>query len=166
MASSLPTIERTLAVLEVHLGVRLFNRSTRRISLTKKGCRHLDSCRQVLAALNDAEAALTAEAGEPAGHLSISAPMLFGQMHVAPAVTRFVQEYTQMRCSVVLLDRVVNLLEEGIHVGIRIGQLEDSSWSRSRSAAYGVWWWPARLFCAGTACLRTPKRCFRPTACA
>ena len=53
--------------------------------------------------------------------------MLFGQMHVAPAVTRFVQQYTQMRCSVMLLDRVVNLLEEGIDVGIRIGQLEDSS---------------------------------------
>ncbi|MGH8831590.1 MAG: LysR substrate-binding domain-containing protein, partial [Polaromonas sp.] len=87
----------------------------------------LESCRQLLAALDDAEAALTAEAGEPAGHLTITAPMLFGQMHVAPAVTRFVQHHDKMRCSVVLLDRVVNLLEEGIDVGIRIGPLEDSS---------------------------------------
>lgn len=127
MESSLPATVRTLAALESHLGVRLFNRTTRRISLTEEGRRHLESCKQLLAALDDAEAALTAEAGEPAGNLSITAPMLFGQMHVAPAVTRFVQQYTQMRCSVMLLDRVVNLLEEGIDVGIRIGQLEDSS---------------------------------------
>lgn len=127
MDSSLPATVRTLAALESHLSVRLFNRTTRRISLTEEGRRHLESCKQVLAALDDAEAALTAEAGEPAGHLTITAPMLFGQMHVGPAVTRFVQQYTQMRCSVVLLDRVVNLLEEGIDLGLRIGQLEDSS---------------------------------------
>jgi DNA-binding transcriptional LysR family regulator len=127
MASSLPATVRTLAALEAHLGVRLFNRTTRRISLTEEGRRHLESCKQLLAALDDAEAALTAEAGEPAGHLTITAPMLFGQMHVAPAVTRFVQQYTQMRCSVMLMDRVVNLLEEGVDVGIRIGELEDSS---------------------------------------
>lgn len=126
MASSLPATVRTLAALESHLCVRLFNRTTRRISLTEEGRRHLESCRQLLTALNDAEAALTLEAGEPAGHLSITAPMLFGQMHVAPAVIRFVQQYPQMRCSVVLLDRIVNLLEEGIDVGVRIGQLEDS----------------------------------------
>lgn len=127
MASSLPAMVRTLANLEAHLGVRLFNRTTRRISLTEEGRRHLVSCRQLLAALDDAEAALTADAAEPAGHLTITAPMLFGQMHVAPAVTRFVQQYEKMRCSMVLLDRVVDLLEEGIDVGIRIGEAEDST---------------------------------------
>lgn len=127
MDASLPAMVRTLAAFEAQLGVRLFNRTTRRISLTEEGRRHLDSCRQVLAALADAEAALTADAAEPAGHLTITAPMLFGQMHVAPAVTRFVQKHDKMRCSVVLLDRVVNLLEEGIDVGIRIGALYDST---------------------------------------
>ena len=127
MESSLPAMVRTLAALEAELGVRLFNRTTRRISLTEEGRRHLESCRQLLSALEEAEAALTAEAGEPAGHLTITAPMLFGQMHVAPAVTRFVQQHEKMRCSMVLLDRVVNLLEEGIDVGIRIGELEDST---------------------------------------
>lgn len=127
MESSLPAMVRTLAAFEAQLGMRLFNRSTRRISLTEEGRRHLESCRQLLATLEDAEAALTADAGEPAGHLTITAPMLFGQMHVAPAVTRFVQKYDKMRCSMVLLDRVVNLLEEGIDVGIRIGELDDSS---------------------------------------
>ena len=127
MESSLPAVVRTLAGFEAQLGVRLFNRTTRRISLTEEGRRHLESCRQLLAALADAEAALSADAAEPAGHLTITAPMLFGQMHVAPAVTRFVQQHEKMRCSMVLLDRVVNLLEEGIDVGIRIGEPEDSS---------------------------------------
>lgn len=127
MASSLPAMVRTLAGYEAELGVRLFNRTTRRISLTDEGRRHLESCRQILAALDDAEAALSADAAEPAGHLSITAPILFGQMHVAPAVTRFVQQHQKMRCSMVLVDRVVNLLEEGIDVGIRISELDDSS---------------------------------------
>jgi DNA-binding transcriptional LysR family regulator len=127
MESSLPAMVRILAAYEAQLGVRLFNRTTRRISLTEEGRRHLESCRQLLAALADAEAALSADAAEPAGHLTITAPMLFGQMHVAPAVTRFVQKHDKMRCSVVLLDRVVNLLEEGIDVGIRIGALDDST---------------------------------------
>jgi len=125
--SSLPAVVRSLAAYEAELGVRLFNRTTRRISLTEEGRQHLDNCRQVLAALEESEAALTAGAGEPAGHLTITAPVLFGQMWISPAVTRFVQQYEKMRCTVVLLDRVVNLLEEGIDVGIRIGALEDSS---------------------------------------
>lgn len=127
MDSSLPAVVRSLAALETHLGVRLFNRTTRRISLTEEGRRYLDSCRQVLATLQDAEANLRKEAGEPSGQLVITAPVLFGHMYVSPAVTRFVQRYEQMRCSVVLLDRVVNLLEEGMDVGIRISHLEDSS---------------------------------------
>ena len=127
LESSLPAVVRTLAALEAQLGVRLFNRTTRRISLTEEGKGYLSSCRQILSALDDADAALTAEAREPRGHLSVTAPVLFGQMYVAPAVTRFVKRYGRVTCSVMLFDRVVNLLEEGIDVGIRIGQLEDSS---------------------------------------
>ena len=125
--SSLPAVVRSLAAYETSLGVRLFNRTTRRISLTDEGRQHLESCRQVLAALEESEAALSAGAGEPAGHLTITAPVLFGQMHVAPSVTRFLSRHPKMRCSVVLLDRIVNLLEEGMDLGIRIGALQDSS---------------------------------------
>lgn len=127
LGASLPAVVRTLAALEAHLGVRLFNRTTRRLSLTEEGRRHLQSCRQLLAELADAEAALTAGASEPTGQLTITAPMLFGQMHVAGAVTRFVQQHPKMRCHVMLLDRVVNLLEEGIDLGVRIGHLDDST---------------------------------------
>lgn len=124
---SLPAVVRSLAAYESALGVRLFNRTTRRISLTEEGRQHLERCRQVLAAVQEAEEALGAEAGEPAGHLSITAPVLFGQMYVAPAITRFVQRHPGMRCTALLLDRIVNLLEEGLDLGVRIGRLDDSS---------------------------------------
>jgi DNA-binding transcriptional LysR family regulator len=127
LGSSLPAVVRSLAAYETALGVRLFHRTTRRISLTEEGRQHLERSRQVLAALDEAEQALGASAAEPAGHLSITAPVLFGQMYVAPAVTRFVQRYPGTRCTLMLLDRVVNLLEEGLDLGIRIGNLEDSS---------------------------------------
>ena len=127
LGTSLPAVVRSLAAYEADLGVRLFNRTTRRISLTEEGRRHLESCRQLLAAVDDAEAALKNDASEPAGQLTITAPVLFGQMHVAPVVTRFVQRHPQVHCRVMLMDRVVNLLEEGVDVGIRIAHLEDSS---------------------------------------
>lgn len=127
LGNSLPAVVRALAAYEAHLGVRLFHRTTRRVSLTEEGRQHLERSRQVLAALDDAESALRAEAAAPAGHLQITAPVLFGQMYVAPVVTRFVQQHPGMRCSLLLLDRIVNLLEEGLDLGIRIGRLEDSS---------------------------------------
>ncbi len=125
--SSPPAVVRTLAALEAYLGIRLFNRSTRRISLTEEGRHYLESCRQLLAAVKDAESALTTDAAEPGGQLTITAPVLFGQMYVAPVVTRFVQKYGKVCVNLMLLDRVVNLLEENVDVGIRIGALEDSS---------------------------------------
>lgn len=127
LGTSLPSVVRALAAYEAALGVRLFHRTTRRISLTEEGRQHLERSRQILAALDDAEGALRAESTAPAGHLNLTAPVLFGQMYVAPVVTRFVQRHPEMRCTLLLLDRVVNLLEEGLDLGIRIGRLQDSS---------------------------------------
>lgn len=127
LGSSLPAVVRSLAAYERALGARLFHRTTRRITLTEEGRQHLERSRHVLSALADAEEALGAEAAAPAGHLRITAPVLFGQMYVAPLVTRFVQRHPGLKCTLLLLDRVVNLLEEGLDLGIRIGRLEDSS---------------------------------------
>lgn len=124
---SLPAVVRSLAAYEAELGVRLFHRTTRRITLTEDGKQHLANCRQVLAAVEESEAQLSAGAREPAGHLTVTAPVLFGQMHVAPSVTRFLQAHPKVRCTLLLLDRVANLIDEGIDLGIRIGHLEDSS---------------------------------------
>jgi len=127
LGTSLPAVVRALAALEAHLGVRLFHRTTRRLSLTEEGRHYLPSAREVLLAADAADSALKAEAREPAGLLTITAPVLFGHMYVAPAITRFMKRYDKVRCSVLLYDRAVNLLEENIDVGIRISPLEDSS---------------------------------------
>lgn len=125
--TSLPSVVRTLAALEAELGARLLNRTTRRIALTDEGRTYLSNCRSILASVADAEAELGASAQEPVGNLVVTAPVLFGQLYVAPIVTRFVREHPGVRCEMVLQDRVVDLVEEGIDVGVRIGQLPDSN---------------------------------------
>lgn len=127
LETSLPSVVRGLASLETHLGVRLFNRSTRRIALTEEGRRYLADCRQLLGAVQDAEAAVRADVSEPTGLLRITAPVLFGQMYVAPAVNRFVARHTGVKVELILLDRVVSLVEEGFDAAIRIGALDDSA---------------------------------------
>ncbi|VVD64060.1 LysR family transcriptional regulator [Pandoraea horticolens] len=125
--SSLPAVVRTLAALETSLDVRLLNRTTRRIALTEEGRTYLDTCRQILSELEEAEARLAARHEAPTGTLVVTAPVLFGQLHVAPALYRFLRAYPAVKCRLLLNDRVVNLWEEGIDVGIRISPLEDSS---------------------------------------
>ncbi|MDR3400728.1 MAG: LysR family transcriptional regulator [Pandoraea sp.] len=125
--SSLPAVVRTLAALETSLDVRLLNRTTRRIALTEEGRTYLDTCRQILSELHEAEARLSARHEAPSGTLVVTAPILFGQLHVAPALYRFLRAYPAVKCRLLLNDRVVNLWEEGIDVGIRISPLEDST---------------------------------------
>ena len=127
MELSLPAVVRSLAALETQLRVRLFNRTTRRVALTDEGRRYLDYARQVLATLAEAERAISSDLSAPAGKLRVTAPVLFGQLHVAPAVTRFLQKHAMVQVDLELLDRVVNLLDENFDVGIRIGTLDDSS---------------------------------------
>jgi DNA-binding transcriptional LysR family regulator len=120
-------VVRSLAALEAELGVRLFQRTTRRISLTESGRRYLERCRQVQSVVDEAEAELRAEQTEPRGKLTVTAPVQFGQLHVAGGLTSYLQRYPKVSAELLLLDRVVNLIEEGIDVAIRIGALEDSS---------------------------------------
>ena len=125
--TSLPTVVRTLAALEKELGVRLLNRTTRRIALTEEGRYYLERCRRVLADIDDAELGLSAQQKEPSGTLSVTASVMFGRMHLAPVVTAFLKQFPGTRVEMLLLDRLVGLVEEGIDVGIRIGTLSDSS---------------------------------------
>lgn len=127
LGTSLPATVRALAALEAELGVRLLNRTTRRLSLTDDGRQYLERARGIVADVDDADRMVGAAGAEPSGTLGITAPVLFGQYHVAPAVTRFLQRHPRVQVRLVLLDRVVNLVEEGLDVGIRIGPLQDSS---------------------------------------
>ena len=124
---SLPTMVRTLAALEDALGTRLLRRTTRRMSLTAEGRIYLERCRRILGDIEEAEASVSQGQIEPRGQVRMTAPVLFGQMHVAPAVSAFLQRFKQVQVELLLLDRVVNLVEEGIDLGIRIAHLADSS---------------------------------------
>jgi DNA-binding transcriptional LysR family regulator len=127
LGSSLPAVVRLLAALEAELGARLFQRTTRRIALTEVGRRYLDRCRAVAVLIEEAEAEVRSEQTEPRGTLVVTAPVLFGTRHVANGVTAFVQQYPEVHVDFQLLDRMVNLVEEGIDVGVRIGALDDST---------------------------------------
>ncbi len=127
LGSSLPAVVRLLAALEAELGVRLLQRTTRRLALTDAGRRYLERCRQLETLLEEADAEARAEQTEPRGTLLVTAPVLFGTRHVASGVTAFVQRHREVRVELQLLDRVVNLVEEGLDVGVRIGELQDSS---------------------------------------
>jgi DNA-binding transcriptional LysR family regulator len=132
LGKALPTVVRSLALLEEDLGVRLLRRTTRRMSLTEEGRIYLERCRQILSDIEETEQALSNQQIEPRGELRVTAPVLFGQLHVAPAIIRFLGAYTDIKVELLLLDRVVNMVEEGIDVGIRIGPLEDSSMIATR----------------------------------
>ena len=127
LGMSLPAVVRALAALEAALGARLFQRTTRRLSLTQEGLQYLARSRDILAAVAEADASLVDVAQAPRGQLAITAPVLLGQRVVAELVTRFARDNPGVRCSVQLLDRHVDLVDEGVDVGIRIGTLEDSS---------------------------------------
>lgn len=125
--TSLPTVVRTLAALERELGVSLLNRTTRRIHLTDAGARYLERCRAILSEVQDAEAKLTSSQVEPQGRLAVTASVLFGRRYVAPIVSEFIRRHRDVNVEMLFVDRVVNAVEEGLDVAVRIGHLRDSS---------------------------------------
>jgi DNA-binding transcriptional LysR family regulator len=122
-----PTMVRTLAALEQRVGARLLNRTTRSMSLTEEGRVYVERCRRILADVSEAEAAVSSDGSEPRGEIRLTAPVLFGQRHVLPALVDFARRYSEVRIELLLLDRIVHLVEEGLDLGIRIGSLPDSS---------------------------------------
>jgi DNA-binding transcriptional LysR family regulator len=120
-------IVRTLAELEKHLGIRLLNRSTRRLSLTDEGREYLIRCRRILADIEEAEFVLDSRKQDLSGKLSVTAPVLFGSLHISPLLNRWLQEQPGMTAELTLLDRIVDVIEEGFDLALRIGQLSDSS---------------------------------------
>jgi DNA-binding transcriptional LysR family regulator len=127
LGKSLPAVVRMLAALEDKLQVRLFNRTTRRIALTEEGSLYLASCRKILADIEESELALSQHQIEPHGSITLTAPVRFGEMHIAPLVTRFLEQYPRVQVNLLLLDRLTNLVNEGIDLAVRIAHLDDSS---------------------------------------
>jgi DNA-binding transcriptional LysR family regulator len=124
---SLPTVVRTLAALEEHLGVRLLHRTTRRIALTEEGRDYVERCRRILGEVRDAEASVSSSDPDPRGALTIGGPVMFGRLHLAPLCTDFIARFPKIQIELLLLDRTVSLIDEGIDATVRIGALPDSS---------------------------------------
>lgn len=120
-------ISRRLDALEERLGVKLLQRSTRRLALTDEGTAFLEDCQRILADLENAETAVSERSARATGHLSISAPAGFGRWHVAPLLPSFLAEHRALTLTLSLNDRVVDLIGEGIDVAIRIAAMSDSN---------------------------------------
>lgn len=120
-------VTRAIAGLEEQLGVRLLLRTTRNVRLTEAGQRYLDDTRSILASIEEANEAAAGVNSAPKGNLSVTASVLFGKMFVMPCIIRYLKDYPEVEVSAYFMDRVVNLVDEGIDVAIRIGHLPDSS---------------------------------------
>ena len=131
------------------------NRTTRRASLSDEGREYYGRCNRVLAEVEAAEASLSARRSEPSGRLRVTAPVMYGRMRIAPVVLAFMARYRKMEIELVLLDRIVDLVEEGIDVALRIGHLPDSACGAC------LWGKQSRVVCAAPGYLKRagiPKR--------
>lgn len=126
---SAPAVTRAVAALEQHLGARLLHRTTRHVRLTDIGERFVQDARRILGELDEAEASARGAHSEPQGELAVTASVIFGRMHVAPLLFDFLTRYPRVTTRALFVDRVVNLMEEGFDVAVRIAHLPDSSFT-------------------------------------
>jgi DNA-binding transcriptional LysR family regulator len=153
--TSLPTVTRSLAALEATLGVRLINRTTRRLAPTEEGVQYYEHARRVLAEIAETESVLGERRRVPAGRVTVTAPVLFGRTYVAPLLVEFAAAHPDVSVQLWLLDRVVNLAEEGTDLAVRLGHLSESA---LMAVAVGE---TPRLVCASPAYLErrgTPQK--------
>jgi len=133
----LPTVSRKVSELEAHLRTRLVNRTTRSLTLTDAGRSYIVACKRILEDLEQAERAAAGEYTAPRGDLIITAPIVFGRLHVLPVVTDFLKAFPDINVRLALSDRVVNLLEDDIDLAVRIGELPDSNLVATRVGSIG-----------------------------
>jgi DNA-binding transcriptional LysR family regulator len=120
-------VTRSIAQLEDELGLTLLLRTTRSLRLTERGALYLESCQQILQDVDNAERRVRGEDAAPRGLLKVAAPTVFGRLHVLPIVNRLLREHSEVTVALALADRNVHLVEEGIDVAVRVGDLADSS---------------------------------------
>ena len=136
-------VSKQLSALEDRLGVRLINRTTRRISVTQEGTAYYESCKRIITDVAEAENAASSAHAAPRGLLKITAPVTFAHRHLTPHLPKFLDMFPEVEVQVQVNDRVVDLVDEGIDLAIRISQLKDSSLIARRLA-------PNRRYIAAT----------------
>jgi DNA-binding transcriptional LysR family regulator len=120
-------VTRLIAALEQRLGARLLQRTTRQVALTDVGTNYLERARRILADVEEAEGAVEGERTRPSGRLVVSAPLGFGRLHVSPIMSAYLKRYGEVSGELRLSDRVINLVEDGVDLAVRIGYLPDST---------------------------------------
>ena len=125
--SPLPTVSRKISDLESFLGVRLFTRTSRRMLLTEAGQSYVSAAREILERVEEAERRATGEYVAPKGDLTLTAPIVFGRLHVLPVVTDFLKAFPDININLIMSDRPISLADEHIDVALRISRLSDSS---------------------------------------
>jgi DNA-binding transcriptional LysR family regulator len=132
LSISPPAVIRVINELEAHLGVRLLTRTTRVVRVTEDGERYAQDCKRILSKLAEADDSVSGRHGSPRGRLTLTAPALLGAKFVTPIVTEYLTRYPDVTASCWFLDRVVNLMDEGVDIAVRIGELPDSSMQAAR----------------------------------
>ncbi|KGE65064.1 LysR substrate-binding domain-containing protein [Pseudomonas reactans] len=123
----LPTVSRKLAALEEHLGVRLLVRSTRSLTLTEAGLTYLQSCKQIIDQVTEAERSVSGEYTTPRGELVVTAPVVFGRLHLLPIINDFLASFPKINIRLILSDKSMHLVDDHIDAALRVGKLPDSS---------------------------------------
>lgn len=124
---SAASVTRAVAALEQRIGTQLLIRTTRSVHVSEAGQRYLEDCRRILAEVQEAEDSAAGSHTQPRGQLTITAPVLFGQLFVTPVMADYLAQYPDVSINALLLDRVASMVEEGIDVAVRIGELPDSN---------------------------------------
>ena len=150
----LPTVSRKVAEIEAHLKAKLLVRSTRKLVLTEAGQAYVEDCKRILEAVVEAERGASGQYNAPQGELTVTAPIVFGRLHVTPVVTAFLREYARVDVRLLLADRALNLVEDHVDLAVRIGPLPDSRLVASKVGQI------RRIVCASPAYLKehgTPR---------
>lgn len=150
----LPTVSRKVAEIEAHLKAQLLVRSTRKLVLTEAGQAYVEDCKRILEAVTEAERGASGEYNAPQGDLTVTAPIVFGRLHVVPVVTEFLRAYARVDVRLLLADRALNLVEDRLDLAVRIGPLPDSRLVASKVGQI------RRVVCASPAYLKergTPR---------
>jgi len=143
-----PAVSRAVSELETRLGVKLLHRTTRHLQITDAGQRYYKDTKQIVALSEEADDAVRGRNATPRGMVRITASVLFGRLYVMDGIISYLKNYPDMQVDALFVDRVVNMLEEGVDVAIRIGELQDSSYKAIKVGAI------RRVLCASTAYLK------------
>lgn len=151
-----PSVTRAVAALEERIGTLLLTRTTRSVHITEAGQRYSEDCRRILAELEEAEESAAGSHAMPRGQLTLTAPVLFGELFVTPLMVDFLEQHPAVQIRALLVDRVVSMVDEGIDVAIRIGNLPDSGLNAIRVGEI------RRVICASPAFLDVNGRPTHP----